>query len=154
MNARRARPNSIPWPPILLVSLTMLAIVLNIVAPLEIGISGTRSLGVILIAAALGIDLWAMKTLNDSRTTILPNRGSSHLVTAGPFRYSRNPIYLANMMLMAGMGLFLSNGWFLALAPIDGVLTHLLAVKREESHLIALFGYEYETYCRKVRRWI
>jgi hypothetical protein len=36
------------------------------------------------------------------------------------------------------------NGWFLLLAPVDGVLTHLLAIRREESHLIALFGYQYE----------
>jgi protein-S-isoprenylcysteine O-methyltransferase Ste14 len=106
MNARRARPNSIPWPPILLVSLTMLAIVLNIVAPLEIGISGTRSLGVILIAAALGIDLWAMRTLHDSKTTIMPTAARRTWSPNGPFRYSRNPIYLANMVLMAGMGFF------------------------------------------------
>lgn len=154
MNAFRSRPNRLPWPPILLVGLTLAAIGLDMAMPLQISFSGMRPLGVVLIGLALCIDLWAMKTLYDARTTILPNRGSTHLVTQGPFRYSRNPIYVANMLLMIGMGLFAANGWLLLLAPIDGVLTHFLAVKREENHLIALFGYQYENYCRKVRRWI
>ncbi len=154
MNAYRARPNLIPWPPILIVSLTLVAIALGMLAPVPLGFAGARVLGAMLVALGLGVDLWAMKTLNDAHTTILPNRGSTHLVTQGPFRYSRNPIYVANMLLMAGLGLFSLNGWLLLLAPLDGVLTHVLAVRREENHLIALFGYQYETYCRKVRRWI
>lgn len=154
MNAYRARPNLLPWPPILIVGLTLAAILLNMVVPLGIGFSGIRPLGIALILVALCIDLWAMKTLSDAQTTILPNRGSSHLVTQGPFGYSRNPIYVANVMLMLGMGLFSMNAWFLLLAPVDAVLTYFLAIRREEYHLTALFGYQYESYCRKVRRWI
>jgi len=154
MNAYRERPNFIPWPPLLLVGLTLTAIALNFVAPLALDFSGIRTLGVLLIVVALGIDLWAMRTLHDAKTTILPNRGSSHLVAHGPFGYSRNPIYLANMLLLAGMGCFAMNGWFLLLAPLDGLLTHFLAIRREERHLLARFGYQFEAYCRKVRRWI
>ena len=154
MNAFRARPNYVPWPPLLLVGLTVASIVLNLIVPLPIAFEGIRTIGIALIVVALGIDVWAMRTLHEARTTILPNRGSSHLVTHGPFRFSRNPIYVANMVLMIGMGSFATNGWFLLLALVDGLLTHFLAVRREENHLIANFGYQFEVYCRKVRRWI
>jgi protein-S-isoprenylcysteine O-methyltransferase Ste14 len=96
----------------------------------------------------------AVKRTAGYRTTIMPHRGSSYLVTQGPFRYSRNPIYVANVMLMAGLALFFANGWLLLLAPVNGILTQILAIKREENHLIAMFGYDYEAYCRRVRRWI
>ncbi|MBU4529679.1 MAG: isoprenylcysteine carboxylmethyltransferase family protein [Hoeflea sp.] len=154
MNPYRARPNHIPWPPLLLVGLSLAAIGLNLGVPMPLMLPGARMLGGVLIGAAIGIDLWAMRTLHEARTTILPNRGSSHLVTHGPFSYSRNPIYLANMVLMIGIGFLSLNAWFLVLAVINGILTHFLAVRREENHLIAKFGYQFETYCRKVRRWI
>ena len=154
MNAYRERPNFIPWPPLLVVGFTLTAIMLNRVVPMPVEFSGTRTLGVLLIVIALGIDLWAMRTLHDAKTTILPNRGSSHLVAHGPFGYSRNPIYVANLVLLIGMGCFSMNAWFLLLAPIDGIMTHFLAIRREESHLLARFGYQFEAYCRKVRRWI
>jgi len=154
MNAYRERPNFIPWPPLLLVGSTLAAIVLNIYVPTPLQFSGARTLGISLVVLSLGIDLWAMRTLHEARTTMLPNRGSSHLVTHGPFGYSRNPIYVANLMLLTGMGCFSMNAWFLLLVPVDAILTHFLAIRREENHLIARFGYQFETYCRKVRRWI
>ena len=154
MTPYRARPNYIPWPPILLVGLSLAAIGLNLSQPMPLVFPGARAVGGALIGMALGIDLWAMRTLHEAHTTILPNRGSSHLVTHGPFSYSRNPIYIANMVLMIGIGFLSLNGWFLLLAVVNGLLTYFLAVRREENHLFAKFGYQFETYCRKVRRWI
>jgi len=154
MNAYRARPNFIPWPPLLLVGLTLAAILLSVVSPLALSFPGARPAGILLIGLALGIDLWAMRTLHEAHTTILPNRRSSHLVTQGPFRFTRNPIYVANILLLIGMGCVSMNGWFVVLAPVDALLTHFLAVRREESHLLANFGFQYEIYCRKVRRWL
>jgi len=154
MNIYRERPNFIPWPPLLLVASTLMAILLGRVAPLPFEFDGAFVLGIVLIILALGIDLWAMRTLHEAQTTILPHRGSDYLVDHGPFGFSRNPIYLANMVLLVGMGCFSKNAWFLLLAPVDGVMTHFLAIRREENHLLAKFGYQFEAYCRKVRRWI
>lgn len=154
MTNYREKPNLVPWPPLLLVAFTLTAIILGRLVPLPFGFGGTRPLGILLIIVALGVDLWAMKTLYEAHTTVLPNRGSQHLVTHGPFGFSRNPIYVANMVLLVGMGCISMNAWFLLLAPVDGLMTHVLAVKREESHLLARFGYQFEAYCRKVRRWI
>ncbi len=154
MNPYRAKPNYIPWPPLILIGLSLVAIGLNPVVPMPLMFPGARTIGGVLIGVALGIDLWAIRTLHEAGTAILPHRGSSHLVTHGPFSYSRNPIYVSNMLLMIGIGFLSLNAWFLLLAIVNGILSYFLAVRREENHLIARFGYQFETYCRKVRRWI
>jgi protein-S-isoprenylcysteine O-methyltransferase Ste14 len=138
----------------LLLAFTLVAIAANRIAPMQLEFAGTRPLGLILMVAAIGVDLWAMKTLHEAHTTVLPNRGSTYLVARGPFGFSRNPIYVANMVLLIGMGCVSMNAWFLLLAPLDGILTHFLAVRREENHLLARFGYQFEAYCHKVRRWV
>ena len=154
MNAWKTRPNIIPWPPMLVISFAIAAILLHTVKPLAFSVPGAPILGVVIMACAIGIDLWALKTLHDGKTTVLPNRGSTHLVIRGPFKYSRNPIYLANLMLLFGAGIFSGNGWFLIAVPLNALATQVLAIKREENHLLAQFGYQYEMYCRKVRRWV
>lgn len=138
----------------ILVSLLLIGFAINHFLSLPVSFAGSRLLGAVLIVTALLIDGYAMRTLYRARTTILPHRKSSYLVTEGPFKLSRNPIYLANLILMCGIGLFFQNGWLLPLAVVNGVLTHFLAIQREERHLLALFGYKYECYVKTVRRWI
>ena len=154
MNVYRKRPSIFPWPPAILALAITAGMVLGHNAPFPLEFPMARVLGLALLAAGLSIDVWAMLALRKARTTIWPNRSSSHLVVSGPFGYSRNPIYVSNVMLLLGLGLVLGNMWFVPLAIADAVLTHFLAVRREENHLIANFGYKYEAYCRAVRRWI
>jgi protein-S-isoprenylcysteine O-methyltransferase Ste14 len=154
MNVYRKRPTLLPWPPFILTLAIIAGLVLGHNAPFHLGFPMARVLGVTLIVAALFIDIRAMLTLRKARTTIWPNRSSRHLVVSGPYGYTRNPIYVANVMLLVGLGLVLGNMWFMPLALADAVLTYFLAIRREENHLIANFGYKYEAYCRAVRRWI
>ncbi|TDH36158.1 isoprenylcysteine carboxylmethyltransferase family protein [Pseudohoeflea suaedae] len=154
MNACKKRPTIFPWPPVLLVTAVIAGLVLGHNAPYEITFPMARPSGLALIVTGLLIDIWAMAALRKARTTIWPNRSSSHLVVNGPFSYTRNPIYISNVMLLLGAGLLLGNFWFIPLAVIDAVLTYFLAIRREEKHLNANFGYKYEAYCRAVRRWI
>ena len=154
MNAWKTRPNVIPWPPMLVAGFAIAAIVLNTLHPLSFSVPGGFMVGAAVMALAVGIDLWALKTLHDGKTTVLPNRGSSHLVIRGPFKYSRNPIYFANLVLLFGAGLYSGNAWFLIAVPLNALATQFLAIRREENHLLAQFGYQYEMYCRKVRRWV
>lgn len=152
------RPNTIPWPPILLVGFIALGFVLDRTVPLgwPAGMWGDllTGLGLFLIIIALIIDVTAMRTMAAARTTILPHRRSDHLVARGIFRFSRNPIYVANVMLIAGIGLFSGNWWLVLLAPVDGLATQKLAIEREEAHLEARFGKTYRDYKKQVNRWI
>lgn len=158
MSTTDDRPNRLPWPPMIYVSAAALALVLNWLAPLP-WISGPFgeflfAVGWLVVAGALAIDIAAMRAMRRARTTIMPNKGSDHLVTSGPFSFTRNPIYVGNTMLMIGIGLIAGIVWFLLLAPVAAYATTKLAIEREERHLDARFGRKYRDYRKKVRRWI
>ncbi len=88
------------------------------------------------------------------KTTVNPTGKSSHLVTTGPFAFSRNPIYLANVLLMLGIGLASANAWMIIIAFIAAWLEQQFAIVREERHLEARFGKAWRDYARRVRRWV
>ncbi|MCX7320687.1 MAG: isoprenylcysteine carboxylmethyltransferase family protein [Hyphomicrobiales bacterium] len=114
------RPNVVPWPPILLTVSAAISIALGYLVPISIlRNAATEFVGSLFIAVGIGLDLWAILTLKNARTTILPHRSASHLVTYGPFRFTRNPIYLGNTILMTGIGLAFGAGWFV----ISGIVS-------------------------------
>lgn len=149
-------PNRWPWPPIVL-GLAIVAgflIERNLAPTTHGGGLALGALGIAAIATGLVLDLWTARTFSRARTTILPHRGASALVTSGPFRFSRNPIYLGNTLLVAGLGLVFDNLWLVALAFLAAYLVQKLAIEREEAHLAARFGKEWEAYAARVRRWL
>ena len=158
MTEIQARPNRLPWPPLIYLAAIAASIVLHLVYPLPfIGPPLSDILfagGGLLIIGVVAIDFSAIRTLQRAKTTVMPHRGSEHLVTEGPFSFSRNPIYLANTMLMFGAGLMSQIVWFFPLGLIAAFLTQKLAIEREEKHLEIRFGKRYRDYAKRVRRWI
>jgi protein-S-isoprenylcysteine O-methyltransferase Ste14 len=152
------RPNTLPWPPIVYVCAVALAILAHWLLPLPWIRAPMNELlfaiGWVVIAGAIAMDVSAMRTMARAKTTIMPNRASDHLVTRGPFSFTRNPIYLGNTMLMIGIGLISGIAWFVLLAPLAAFVTQKLAIEREERHLEARFGKAFRDYAKKVRRWI
>lgn len=112
-----------------------------------------RLLGAMLILGSGALALWGFRTFRHARTTVRPDRPASALLTSGPFRLSRNPLYLSLSLLQAGMALLADALWpALMLLPVLLVIRfHVIA--REERHLAARFGADYQAYCRAVRRW-
>ncbi len=111
-------------------------------------------LGGLLIAAALATELWAFVLFRRARTSILPMRPTSAILSTGPYRYSRNPIYLGMFFAVAGLAIALGSLWqFGALAALYLVLRWGV-VAREEAYLTRKFGAAYLDYARRVRRWI
>ena len=110
--------------------------------------------GIALIVASFGLAVWAILAFRRAGTTPDPHGQPKALVTGGPFRWSRNPIYLADMGILAG--------WCLALGTVAGLV--LLAslyvvlesrfIRREEGRLLEAFGEPYRAYAARVRRWI
>ena len=158
MTEIQARPNRLPWPPLIYLAAIAASIVLHLVYPLPfIGPPLSDILfagGGLLIIGVVAIDVSAIRTLQRAKTTVMPHRGSEHLVTNGAFSFSRNPIYLANTMLMFGAGLMSQIVWFFPLGLIAAFLTQKLAIEREERHLEIRFGKRYRDYTKRVRRWI
>jgi protein-S-isoprenylcysteine O-methyltransferase Ste14 len=153
-----SRPSRFPWPPLIYVAAIAISIELWVLYPLPWFGSPMSDIlfavGWIAVVAVVAIDISAMRTLARSKTTIRPDKGSTHLVTAGPYSFSRNPIYLANTVLMLGVALIAGILWFVPLALIAAFLTQKLAIEREEKHLATRFGKRYHDYAKRVRRWI
>lgn len=113
-----------------------------------------RAAGVALIAGGLVLMAWAIRTLLGARTTILPHHPVRQVVTRGPYRFTRNPIYLGMTVIYLGVAALLNAAWPLVLLPFVIVLVTSLVISPEERYLRASFGAEYESYCRRVRRWL
>ncbi len=110
--------------------------------------------GWLLIALGVGLMAWAVLTFTRARTTVLPYRPASQVVSSGPFRFSRNPIYVADTLIYAGMSLLTRMAWPLVVLPFVLVALYALVIKREERYLGEAFGTEYAEYRRRVRRWV
>ncbi len=83
-----------------------------------------------------------------------PYKSTSFLMTDGPFRYSRNPIYIADAVLYVGLALALDWIWALALLPFVLVVVRFGVIEREERYLERQFSDEYLRYKQRVRRWL
>ena len=148
-------PNVWPWPPFLLLAAVLLTYLVDRVVPLDVsGGSAVRALGIAVFIGGLAIDVWASITLQRAKTTILPHKKSDALVTDGPYAWSRNPIYLGNLLILSGIGLVLGSWWYVIFVPVLAAVTHILAIAREERHLKANFPEEWAAYSGRVRRWL
>ncbi|MGQ7791616.1 methyltransferase family protein [Faunimonas sp. B44] len=151
-------PNAIPWPPIVLFGSIGLGFVLGWLIPLPWldgqAVELAFYAGLLMILAALVIDMRVTRLFRRHGTTLLPHKGADALVTEGPFAWSRNPIYVGNLLLIGGVGLAAGELWHLILVPVAAALIDRLAIEREEAHLAAKFGQAWRDYERRVRRWV
>lgn len=124
--------------------------------PIELGGHGVvRSIaGWLLALAGFLIGAAGLATLVRARTTFLPNRESNQLVVAGPFAFSRNPIYVGMMAIYVGVALVSNSAWPILLLPLVWIVMRAYIIAREERYLAAKFGASYVDYRRRVRRWL
>jgi protein-S-isoprenylcysteine O-methyltransferase Ste14 len=151
------RPNSVPWPPLLLVGAAGGAVVCGRLIPLPwpgIADPMARAIGLGIGALGLLLAVWAIVTMVRAGTAVRPDRGASVLVTSGPFVRFRNPIYLADTMILLGLAEVTKNAWFVIFALLFAILVTWLAILPEERHLEARFGEAYRAYKERSRRWI
>lgn len=158
MSSIKESPNRYPLPPILTLGMLALCYVLDKIAPIGWAVEDVsafmRSAGGILIAIAVVLDVWTLLTFRKHGANFMPNKAATKLLTGGPFSFSRNPIYLANVLIVAGFGLALGSRWFLFGAVVLFFLLSELVIKREEKHLEANFPQAWADYSQLVRRWI
>ena len=158
MTDTKDNPNKYPLPPLLTVGMLIVCWLLDRYLPLgwkpEDVSDFMRGTGWLLISGAVLLDIWAFLTFRKHNANIMPHRAATKLLMSGPFQHSRNPIYLANVMLTAGFGFALGSRWFLFGAAALILLLQELAIKREEKHMAAIFGAQWADYTKSVRRWI
>lgn len=108
--------------------------------------------GLFLIGAAFGG--WAFATFMRARTTPHPNHPVSALVAWGPYRLSRNPMYVGLSVATLGIALIANTPWILATLPLVWSALSRLVIEREEAYLERKFGDEYRAFRARTRRWL
>jgi protein-S-isoprenylcysteine O-methyltransferase Ste14 len=146
----------IAFPPLLFVVALGAGLVLERALPgrLRRSPASSRSLAQPLLGGSFALAAWAMIAMKRVGTPIDVQEPSTALVTSGPFRFTRNPIYLALTLAYAGLALRLRS-WLslLLLAPLLAVVQHGV-IAREERYLERKFGDLYRAYVARVRRWL
>ncbi len=147
-------PSSIPWPPLLIASAILGGRGLDLVFALPALPAAAAYAGGALVALAVGNDIWCARIFRRHNTTILPHRAVSALVTSGPYRYSRNPIYISHVALTLGLALLMGSLGVAALTPVLAVALTKLSILPEERHLAEKFGAEFRAYAARTPRWL
>ncbi len=110
--------------------------------------------GLALFALGGGFGLWGVLTFLREGTNIPPDEPALKVVTSGPYRFTRNPMYLGMLIMLLGLALIFSLEWYLLLwLPFFATL-HNGVVIREEAYMEKKFGQEYSDLLKRTRRWI
>ena len=110
--------------------------------------------GWLLVGTGLAVMLSGLISFFRARTAVMPNRSASVLVIRGPYRFTRNPMYVGLSMAYVGGILLTNNTWCLLFLPAVLFLIHVFVIRREERYLKDAFGESYLNYCARVRRWL
>ena len=110
--------------------------------------------GAIVFTVGAIIAGWGLVTFRKARTTTVPGRTSAQLVTWGPYRFSRNPMYVGLVIAYLGEALILRQVWPVALLPLTVAYVNWVVIPLEQRKLEEVFGEEYTLYQARVRRWL
>lgn len=132
-----------------------LVIVLHYVMPIRRIIHPPANIiGLLFIAFGLGLNMWSSRTMKNAETNIAFHNTPDRLVLEGPFRFSRNPIYLSGVILLLGLAILLGSLITFIFPAILLLILDRVYIPIEERSLEVLFGRPYLDYKARVRRWI
>jgi protein-S-isoprenylcysteine O-methyltransferase Ste14 len=146
-------PGVIAFPPLIWLVNAVISVLVHLLIRLPImRYSICLACGIVLIVLAPA--LLALRTMKAAGTNVHPSEPALALVRGGPFRFTRNPMYLALCLLQVALGFFLNDLITLLFVVPLAVIFHYGVILREERYLAAKFGEPYLQYKREVRRWI
>ncbi len=141
-------------PPIIFLGSILVGVALNRVWPLHFVSPSVRLIGPLVSTCAVVLFLLSYREFRGAGTSVQGSKRTTVIVQTGPYRFSRNPIYLAFILFGAGLSVWLNNGWLLAtLVPAVGVIA-MVVIPREECFLERNFHEAYVSYKAAVRRWL
>ena len=147
------------FPPAAPLATVLAGIGLDRLWPVDLGVSLSAPErywvgGFIIAFAVLGLGLWSVLIMRRTGQTENPWKPTTEIVESGPFRITRNPMYLQMVLVCIGMFVLLSNLWILLLTPACAWALHRFAILPEERYLEGKFGQPYNAYRQRVRRWL
>jgi protein-S-isoprenylcysteine O-methyltransferase Ste14 len=154
-DAAESGPPVLTFPPVIYASFFAVGYITDRLLPIEIGYAGLRHYsGGLLCLLGVAIVAWSVARFIDARTHVDIRKPATTLVTDGPYRMSRNPMYLAATLLYAGVAITFAKPVTLALLVPCLWVMHWGVIAREEKYLEAKFGDQYRDFRSRVRRWV
>lgn len=111
-------------------------------------------LGAPLVVVAIALFAYSVMTFRAAGTPVPARKPTTMIVRTGPYRFTRNPIYLAFSLLQLGISIWVNSVWLLATLAGAVALIHHVVIRREEQYLERRFGAQYLDYKASVRRWM
>ena len=141
-------------PPIVYLASILAGFGLNAVWPVEVFPRAIKSLGGLLTLVAVALFVLSVREFRKARTPIRTRKPVTVVITTGPYRFSRNPIYLSFTLLQFGLGMWANSAWLVSMLIPALLLMSYGVIAREERYMARKFGDEYLRYRASVRRWI
>jgi protein-S-isoprenylcysteine O-methyltransferase Ste14 len=148
-------PNVRIIPPLVYLAGIVIGFLANAWMPIKVVPSSVAwTIGGILVFCGAAVTGSAVLRFKDADTTVRPDRAASTLVIAGPYRITRNPMYLGFALAYLGIAIAGQSIWALVLLPVVLIIVQRGAIEPEEAFLQKHFGTDYISYRNRVRRWI
>lgn len=164
MNARSQTNNKQPTkggpnpgllrPPIIFMCAILLGIALNRPWSLNFMPRNVRLLGPLVTVCAVVLFLLSYREFRAAGTSVRGSERTNTIVRTGPYRFSRNPIYLAFILFVLGLAVWLNNLWLLVTLVPAVLIIAMVVIPREERFLERNFHDHYSSYKARVRRWL
>jgi protein-S-isoprenylcysteine O-methyltransferase Ste14 len=143
-------------PPLVFVGFTLLGVMLRYtMGPIPFpATSWTSLVGIAVLLAGITIIISARTLFTRTGQSPAPWKPTPELIFRGPYRLTRNPMYVGVTCVQMGLGVAVGNPWISLLAPVALLAVHFIAVLPEEKYLAENFGPSYQEYCARVRRYL
>ncbi len=143
------------WPPVAIGAPLLVGWLATVLWGDPVVVGGWRTpLGWALVLFFVGWNGWSLWLFARRQTGLLPGQPTQALIAEGPYRLSRNPLYVGLLALYLGLALLAPTFWGLVLSPAAVLLVYWGAIRPEERFLRERFGTRYDDYARRVRRWL
>jgi protein-S-isoprenylcysteine O-methyltransferase Ste14 len=154
--SKQGGPNVRFPPPLVFLGFLLAGVALQFALPVaaHAGRMMRAAAGVVLVGSGLGLIVWANQGFRRIGRRPEPWIPSSSLILEGPYRFSRNPMYVGMTAAHLGIGAALDNGWVVFFAAPALLVVHFIAVRPEERYLAETFGDGFATLKKRVRRYL
>ncbi len=157
-NELRDNPGVIAPPPLIYAATLVIGLILHALYPVRLVRFLPRVVRVVLGCSLAGLALtivtFAIRAMRRAHTNVDPSQPTTALVVEGPFKLTRNPLYLSLTLLYAGITILVNTLWSMLLLPVALAVMRKGVIDREEQYLERKFGEQYRQYKASVRRWI
>ena len=155
IRAARDNPGVVARPPLIYLCSILIGLALQFVWPLKVLPAALEAtLGGSLMLVAIVLFTLSVREFLAAGTAIQTQRPTTTILRTGPYRFSRNPIYVSFTLLYIGIGVWVNSAWLLGMLIPTLIVVSYGVIAREERYLAQKFGDKYLRYKASVRRWL